>query len=99
MWFTALKCLIGAIVFIAVCGWAVAPVTLPGLLAAGLVAFHWKQPLKSFPASLWLSSVFWFSAAVVLLFVLANPAEMAGLVALVAIGIWDMGAASLDVKE
>jgi hypothetical protein len=99
MWFTGVKCIIGAVVLVAACGWGTAPVAIPGILASLLIARHWRRPLRSFPAALWLSSVFWLAAAVVLAITVANPAEWAGVVSLVAIGLWDMGAAALDVQE
>lgn len=99
MWFTGIKCLAGVIVVIAVCGWGAVPVAVPGILASLLVARHWRRPLRSFPAALWLSSVFWLAAALVLAITITNPAEWAGVVSLVAIGLWDMGAAALDVPE
>lgn len=99
MWFTGIKCAVGAVILVAVCGWGTIPIAVPGVMASLLVARHWRRPLRSFPAALWLSSVFWLAAAVVLAITIANPAEWAGVVSLVAIGLWDMGAAALDVRE
>lgn len=97
---TALKCLIGVVAILAIYGWAAVPVSIAAFSSIGIVLRNWNSPYRAYPASLWLSSVFWLSSSVLVLidkpFTIFN---LFGFFCLGFIGVWDVFAARTNLEE
>lgn len=97
---TAVKCAVGVIFVVLIGGIAGIPLAIPAIASIVFVVVNWSRPSKAYPAALWLSSVFWVSSSILVLFDEPFTVSSAFIFcAFLSIGVWDALACRADIRE